>query len=165
MPNRDRTQSIESRPAPRRSESSVSQTQPAIKVVGFRVEGAAPSPSPPSTLLADSQRIEGSVISGSPNPVIIPPSFQVGLSHHTSTLTNTAKPPCQCAALQSPTGLPACRLTRQFNRQQTGEAGMHPCLLMRPSCGKGLLLCWFQPVFQIAVTCRCYTSARILCLA
>lgn len=76
MPNRDRTQSIESRPAPRRSESSVSQTQPAIKVVGFRVEGAAPSPSPASTLLADSQRNDGNVISGSPNPVIIPPSFQ-----------------------------------------------------------------------------------------
>ena len=77
MPNRDRTQSIESRPASRRSESSVSQTQPAIKVVGFRVEGAAPSPSPASTLLADSQRNDGNVISGSPNPVIIPPSFQV----------------------------------------------------------------------------------------
>ncbi|DBB17099.1 TPA: hypothetical protein ACH3X3_014183 [Trebouxia sp. C0006] len=76
MHNRDRTQSIESRPAPRRSESSVSQTQPAIKVVGFRVEGAAPSPSPASTLLADSQRNDGNVISGSPNPVIIPPSFQ-----------------------------------------------------------------------------------------
>lgn len=77
MPNRDRTQSIESRPAPRRSESSVSQTQPAIKVVGFRVEGAAPSPSPASTWLADSQRNDGNVISGSPDPVIIPPSFQV----------------------------------------------------------------------------------------
>lgn len=149
-PNRDRTQSIESRPAPRRSESSVSQTQPAIKVVGFRVEGAAPSPSPPSTLLADSQRIEGNVISGSPNPVIIPPSFQVGLwkreatsghlgthfDSHASCLPMWRNTEPQCLPC-----LPGCRPTRQYSKQHTEEAGMRSYQRMRPLYGKELFLC------------------------
>ena len=144
MPNREKTQSIDSRPAPRRSESSVSQTQPAIKVVGFRVEGAAPSPSPPSTLLADSQRIEGNVISGSPNPVIIPPSFQVGLAAahvHAYQHCEVTMPVCSITKLLCHSGLPVCRQTRQSSKQQTGEAGMRSYQLTHPLCGKRLLLC------------------------
>ena len=118
MPNRDKTQSIESRPAPRRSESSVSQTQPAIKVVGFRVEGAAPSPSPPSTLLADSQRADGNVTSGSPNPVIIPPSFQVKRGY-VPAAESTGD---EFEALKI---LHACRLTLQLGKQQLEGVVMH----------------------------------------
>jgi translation initiation factor eIF-2B subunit delta len=44
--------------------------QPAKQVVGFHVEGASPSPTPPSLL-------QGGVTAGSPTPVIIPPVFQV----------------------------------------------------------------------------------------
>ena len=68
--------STATRGPPRRSESSVSsQPQPAKKVVGFHVEGLPQSPAPHNTLLADSQH--ATTTSGSPNPVIIPPSFQV----------------------------------------------------------------------------------------
>eukprot|EP00891_Asterochloris_glomerata_P001719 jgi/Astpho2/1719/Aster-x1026 len=67
--------STATRGPPRRSESSVSsQPQPAKKVVGFHVEGLPQSPAPHNTLLADSQH--ATTTSGSPNPVIIPPSFQ-----------------------------------------------------------------------------------------
>ena len=68
--------STATRGPPRRSESSASsQPQPAKKVVGFHVEGLPQSPAPHNTLLADSQH--ATTTSGSPNPVIIPPSFQV----------------------------------------------------------------------------------------
>lgn len=166
MPNRDRTQSIESRPAPRRSESSVSQTQPAIKVVGFRVEGAAPSPSPPSTLLADSQRIEDNVISGSPNPVIIPPSFQVQRQEQCQLSGSLKRRHAAMAVEQQHRGFmqylcPGCRLTHQYSKQQTGEAGMHSCQLS-PLCGRGLLLYVCQAVFQMAATCRCQSPTVYL---
>lgn len=60
----------------RRSDSINKNAPPIVKVVGFRVEGVAPSPSPHPTLLAD---INDSIhhTSGSPNPVIIPPTFLV----------------------------------------------------------------------------------------
>ena len=60
----------------RRSDSINKNAPPIVKVVGFRVEGVAPSPSPHPTLLAD---INDSMhhTSGSPNPVIIPPTFLV----------------------------------------------------------------------------------------
>ena len=45
--------------------------RPALKVVGFRVEGVPPSP---DQLHALTESTEGG---GSPDPVIIPPSFQV----------------------------------------------------------------------------------------
>ena len=118
MPNRDKTQSIESRPAPRRSESSVSQTQPAIKVVGFRVEGAAPSPSPPSTLLADSQRAAANVTSATPNPLLITPSFQVKYCHNPEA--ESAHHEFEFFKL-----LHACRLTPQLGKQQLGGVVMH----------------------------------------
>ena len=47
---------------------------PRLKVVGFHVEGASSSPAPASHLLQDMQG--GSSVSDTPNPVIIPPSFQ-----------------------------------------------------------------------------------------
>lgn len=51
--------------------------QPALKVVGFRVEGVPPSPEH-GTLLQDALTSGG----GSPDPVIIPPSFQASQSLH-----------------------------------------------------------------------------------
>ncbi len=51
---------------------------PPKKIVGFHVEGVAPSPVHHTGLLAD-HNLQGTQISGSPNPVIIPPSFQVGM--------------------------------------------------------------------------------------
>ena len=61
----------------------MSNANPILKVVGFHVEGVAPSPSVNPTLLSDAQEM-GNHTSGSPNPVIIPPSFQViPGSHHT----------------------------------------------------------------------------------
>lgn len=49
------------------------KTSPPVKVVGFRVEGA--SPSPRDTSLADAGGV--SAVTGSPSPVIIPPAFAV----------------------------------------------------------------------------------------
>ena len=49
---------------------------PSKKIVGFHVEGVAPSPVHHTGFLSDSE-LQGGHISGSPNPVIIPPSFQV----------------------------------------------------------------------------------------
>ena len=57
--------------AGRRSTDS-NASQPAMKVVGFHVEGVPPSPAQAS-LLQDALTEGG----GSPDPVIIPPSFQV----------------------------------------------------------------------------------------
>ena len=54
--------------------SSASAIQPAIKVVGFHVEGVPQSPAQEPHLLQD---LGGNAVSPSPNPVIIPPSFQV----------------------------------------------------------------------------------------
>ena len=56
---------------------SASQAPPK-KIVGFHVEGVAPSPVPHAGLLSDSE-LQAGRISGSPNPVIIPPSFQVSI--------------------------------------------------------------------------------------
>ena len=56
----------------RRSTDSNASQQPAVKVVGFHVEGVPPSPADPQ-LLHDELQGGG----GSPDPVIIPPSFQV----------------------------------------------------------------------------------------
>lgn len=50
-----------------------SKTSPPVKVVGFRVEGATPSPR--DTSLADAGA--ASTVTGSPSPVIIPPAFVV----------------------------------------------------------------------------------------
>ena len=50
-------------------------SQPAFKVVGFHVEGVPPSPDH-ATLLQDALISGG----GSPDPVIIPPSFQASLA-------------------------------------------------------------------------------------
>jgi hypothetical protein len=60
----------------RRTESMTSGAPPIKKVVGFHVEGVAPSPAPHSSILGDISDA-GNLISGSPNPVIIPPTFQV----------------------------------------------------------------------------------------
>jgi len=49
------------------------KTSPPVKVVGFRVEGATPSPR--DTSLADVGA--ASTVTGSPSPVIIPPAFAV----------------------------------------------------------------------------------------
>lgn len=49
-----------------------SKASPPVKVVGFRVEGA--SPSPRETSLADAAGA-ASTVTGSPSPVIIPPAF------------------------------------------------------------------------------------------
>ena len=57
--------------ASRRSTDSTA-SQPALKVIGFRVEGVPPSPAQ-AGLLHDALTAGG----GSPDPVIIPPSFQV----------------------------------------------------------------------------------------
>lgn len=51
------------------------KTSPPVKVVGFRVEGATPSPR--DTSLADAGA--ASTVTGSPSPVIIPPAFAVRL--------------------------------------------------------------------------------------
>lgn len=61
----------------RRSDSINKNVPPIVKVVGFRVEGVAPSPSPHPTLLGDASDTMHDT-SGSPNPVIIPPTFLVG---------------------------------------------------------------------------------------
>lgn len=61
----------------RRSDSINKNVPPIVKVVGFRVEGVAPSPSPHPTLLGDTSDNMHHT-SGSPNPVIIPPTFLVG---------------------------------------------------------------------------------------
>ncbi|BDA49360.1 Translation initiation factor eIF-2B subunit delta at C-terminar half [Coccomyxa sp. Obi] len=58
----------------RRSDSINKNAPPIVKVVGFRVEGVAPSPSPHPTLLGDASDTMHHT-SGSPNPVIIPPTF------------------------------------------------------------------------------------------
>ena len=50
------------------------KTSPPVKVVGFRVEGVAPSPQ--ETSLADAAG-GASTAAGSPSPVIIPPNFAV----------------------------------------------------------------------------------------
>lgn len=52
------------------------KTSPPVKVVGFRVEGATPSPR--DTSLADVGA--ASTVTGSPSPVIIPPAFAVSCS-------------------------------------------------------------------------------------
>ena len=63
----------------RRSSIDPNSSQaPPKKIVGFHVEGVAPSPVHHTGLLAD-HNLQGTQISGSPNPVIIPPSFQVGM--------------------------------------------------------------------------------------
>ncbi|KAL4421078.1 hypothetical protein ABPG77_001373 [Micractinium sp. CCAP 211/92] len=49
-----------------------SKASPPVKVVGFRVEGATPSPR--DTSLADAAGV-ASTVTGSPSPVIIPPAF------------------------------------------------------------------------------------------
>lgn len=46
---------------------------PVKQVLGFHVEGASPSPPGPGLL-------QNAVTAGSPTPVIIPPTFQVGLA-------------------------------------------------------------------------------------
>lgn len=51
-----------------------SKASPPVKVVGFRVEGATPSPR--DTSLADAAAA-ASTVTGSPSPVIIPPAFGV----------------------------------------------------------------------------------------
>lgn len=65
----------------RRTDSINKRVPPIVKVVGFRVEGVAPSPAPHPTLLGDASDSVNHT-SGSPNPVIIPPTFQVGLCFH-----------------------------------------------------------------------------------
>ncbi|KAK9794312.1 hypothetical protein WJX73_004745 [Symbiochloris irregularis] len=66
---------MEGRPSLRRhSETSAASTiQPAVKVVGFHVEGVPQSPAQEPQLLQD---LAGNAVSPSPNPVIIPPAFQ-----------------------------------------------------------------------------------------
>ena len=59
-----------------RKSTDSNASQPAFKVVGFHVEGVPPSPEH-GTLLQDALTSGG----GSPDPVIIPPSFQA--SHMT----------------------------------------------------------------------------------
>ena len=59
---------------PGRSKKNVEKASPPVKVVGFHVEGAAPSPGREVTLGEQPHGIK----SNSPSPVIIPPSFQVG---------------------------------------------------------------------------------------
>jgi hypothetical protein len=59
-------------PGDKRRSDGGSSNQPAVQVVGFHVEGQTPSPRPGSILHEDKK-----LISGSPVPVIIPPSFQV----------------------------------------------------------------------------------------
>lgn len=61
-----------------------SNQAPPKKIVGFHVEGVNPSPVHHSGLLADNE-LQGGHITGSPNPVIIPPSFQV-CGHHNSAM-------------------------------------------------------------------------------
>lgn len=55
-----------------RKSTDSNASQPAFKIVGFHVEGVPPSPDH-GTLLQDALTSGG----GSPDPVIIPPSFQV----------------------------------------------------------------------------------------
>jgi hypothetical protein len=50
------------------------KTSPPVKVVGFRVEGATPSPR--DSALADAADAINT-LTGSPSPVIIPPAFTV----------------------------------------------------------------------------------------
>lgn len=50
------------------------KTSPPVKVVGFRVEGATPSPG--DRALADAVDA-ANTLTGSPSPVIIPPAFTV----------------------------------------------------------------------------------------
>lgn len=57
-----------------RKSTDSNASQPAFKVVGFHVEGVPPSPDQVG-LLQDALNSGG----GSPDPVIIPPSFQVTL--------------------------------------------------------------------------------------
>ena len=66
---------MEGRPSLRR-ESTSTPIQPAVKVVGFHVEGVPQSPAQAPHLLQD---LGGNAVSPSPNPVIIPPAFQVRL--------------------------------------------------------------------------------------
>ncbi|KAK9814224.1 hypothetical protein WJX72_002536 [[Myrmecia] bisecta] len=80
--------------------------QPAIKVVGFRVEGVAQSPIPHANVLSDSSHEHVNATSGSPNPVIIPPSFQ-----HDSPLSRRSMD--VAAVLTTTRELPAPGLTRQ----------------------------------------------------
>ncbi|EFN52436.1 expressed protein [Chlorella variabilis] len=69
------------------------KTSPPVKVVGFRVEGATPSPR--DTSLADAAA--ASTAAGSPSPVIIPPAFaghgRSGGGDATPTLRPAATPP------------------------------------------------------------------------
>ena len=58
---------------PGRSKKNVEKSPP-VKVVGFHVEGATPSPGRETTLGEQPPNVK----SNSPSPVIIPPSFQVG---------------------------------------------------------------------------------------
>ncbi len=57
--------------------SSAAAPRPAMQVVGFRVEGVAPSPDNHHFLNMDNRPVGA----GSPTPVIIPPSFQVRRAH------------------------------------------------------------------------------------
>jgi hypothetical protein len=56
-------------------QTGVSHATPVLKVVGFHVEGVAASPA--QATLLDSNPTGMNSLVGSPNPVIIPPAFQV----------------------------------------------------------------------------------------
>ena len=77
--------------------------QPVTKVVGFRVEGAAQSPSPGPSLL--NEATTGRPGTGSPNPVLIPPAFQVQITCSKEIAFETAR-----LTTRPSTSLLICRL-------------------------------------------------------
>ncbi len=84
-----------------------SKASPPVKVVGFRVEGATPSPR--DTSLADAAGV-ASTVTGSPSPVIIPPAFTVSPD---SPLHVLQLPPPACAAAACPADC-RCSCTASF---------------------------------------------------
>lgn len=76
-----------------RRDSIGNNPTPRLKVIGFHVEGVSSSPAQPSHLL---QEQVSSGMSDTPNPVIIPPSFQACsintlLANRKGALTDTSK--------------------------------------------------------------------------
>ncbi|CAK0784430.1 hypothetical protein CVIRNUC_007634 [Coccomyxa viridis] len=119
----------------RRSSIDPNSSQaPPKKIVGFHVEGVAPSPVHHTGLLAD-HNLQGTQISGSPNPVIIPPSFQTD-----SPLTARGGPfsPHAAAVGSAPTQDPMLSPDRppahmdQAGVQNPGRDGLTPTQSLPP---------------------------------
>jgi hypothetical protein len=115
----------------RRSDSINKNAPPIVKVVGFRVEGVAPSPSPHPTLLAD---INDSIhhTSGSPNPVIIPPTFLVRHLHCCLALCLT----CTSSEIHHPSAVPMCTAIAWLYYQSRNTADL---VIMDPLFSHGCL--------------------------